>query len=153
MPYGRSVQEKITAKEFEPTFAKHILDFEKILKCLACEAFPKNSPSGLCRYHDFCLKFGWYAEFQNEHYKPPLQNVKPNAPTPHDVLTKVFGYQEFQDIQKMAILEYVSGKHTFISMRTGAGKTMCYWISAILRGGLTVVISPLVSLIDDQVVS
>ncbi|CAJ0645727.1 12480_t:CDS:2 [Entrophospora sp. SA101] len=52
----------------------------------------------------------------------------------------------------MAISEYVNGNHTFVSMRTGAGKSMCYWISAIMRGGLTIVISPLVSLIDDQVI-
>jgi ATP-dependent DNA helicase RecQ len=107
----------------------------------------------LCRYHDFCLKFGWYHEFSNKQYAPPLQNSNPNPPTPYDVLIKVFGHQEFQDKQEAAILEHIKGKHTFVSMRTGAGKTMCYWISAILRGGLTIVISPLVSLIDDQVVS
>ena len=153
MPYGRSIQEKFKAKEFEPTFAKYILDFEKTLKCLACEAFPKYSPLGLCQYHDFCFKFGWYQEFPNKNYIPPLQNVIANPPTPYDVLTKVFGYQEFRDIQETAILAYTSGKHTFVSMRTGAGKTMCYWISALLRGGLTIVISPLLSLIDDQMVS
>ncbi|UZO26693.1 uncharacterized protein OCT59_018907 [Rhizophagus irregularis] len=152
VPYGRNVQEKIKAKEFEPTFAKHILDFEKIQKCLACKAFPKYSPLGLCRYHEFCFKYGWYQEFPNKQYIPPPQNLIANPPTSYDILVKMFGYQEFQDMQEIAISSYVNGKYTFISMRTGAGKTMCYWISAILCGGLTVVISPLVSLIDDQVI-
>ncbi|RGB22232.1 P-loop containing nucleoside triphosphate hydrolase protein [Rhizophagus diaphanus] len=52
----------------------------------------------------------------------------------------------------MAISSYVNGSYTFVSMRTGAGKIICYWISAILREGLTIIISPLVSLIDDQVI-
>ncbi|PKY33243.1 hypothetical protein RhiirB3_451987 [Rhizophagus irregularis] len=136
VPYGRSVQEKIKAKEFEPTFAKHILDFEKIQKCLACEAFPKYSPLGLCRYHEFCLKYGWYQEFPNKQYipSPQNQNLIANTSTIYDVLVKMFGYQEFRDMQEMAISSYVNGSHTFVLMRTGAGKTMCYWISAILRG-------------------
>ncbi|RGB24433.1 hypothetical protein C1646_676385 [Rhizophagus diaphanus] len=142
--YGRNVQEKIKAKEFEPTFAKHILDFEKIQEFLACKAFPKYSPLGLCRYHEFCFKYGWYQEFPNKQHIPPLQNLIANPPTLYDI-------QEFQDMQKIAISSYINGKYTFISMRTGVGKTMCYWISAILRRGLTVVISPLVSLIDDQI--
>ncbi|CAJ0636414.1 2898_t:CDS:10, partial [Entrophospora sp. SA101] len=152
VPYGHSVQEKIKAKEFEPTFAKYIFDFEKIIKCLACDAFPKYSPTGLCQYHDFCLKFGYHHEFPNNQYTPPSQDLKANPPTSYDVLTKVFKYQKFQESQEMAISEYVNGNHTFVSMRTGAGKSMCYWISAIMRGGLTIVISPLVSLIDDQVI-
>ncbi|GBC32971.2 DNA helicase RecQ [Rhizophagus irregularis DAOM 181602=DAOM 197198] len=152
IPYRRNIQEKIKAKEFELTFAKHILDFEKIQKCLACKAFPKYSPLGLCRYHEFCFKYGWYQEFPNKQYIPPSQNLIANPPTSYDILVKMFGYQEFQDMQEIAISSYVNGKHTFISMHTGAGKTMCYWISAILRGGLTVLISPLVSLIDDQVI-
>ena len=119
---------------------------------MACEAFPKYSPSGLCRYHDFCLKFGLHQEFPNKQYIPSLQNSETNPPTLYNILLNVFGYQEFRDIQETAILAYISGKHTFVSMRTGAGKTMCYWISTILREGLTIVISSLVSLIDDQVV-
>ncbi|RGB32788.1 hypothetical protein C1646_762432 [Rhizophagus diaphanus] len=39
----------------------------------------------------------------------------------------------------MAISSYVNKSHTFVSMRIGAGKTICYWISAILRGGLTII--------------
>ncbi|CAB5204054.1 unnamed protein product [Rhizophagus irregularis] len=151
VPYGHSVQEKIKAKEFEPTFAKHILDFEKIQKCLACEAFLKYSPLNLCRYYEFCLKYRW---FLNKQYIPSSQNQNliANTPTVYDVLVKMFGYQEFRDMQEMAISSYVNGSHTFVSIHTGAGKTMCYWISAILRRGLTIVISPLVSLIDNQVI-
>ncbi|CAJ0746409.1 7566_t:CDS:2, partial [Entrophospora sp. SA101] len=113
VPYGRSVQEKIKAKEFEPTFAKYIFDFEKIIKCLACDAFPKYSPTGLCQYHDFCLKFGYHHEFPNNQYTPPSQDLKANPPTSYDVLTKVFKYQKFQESQEMAISEYVNGNHTF----------------------------------------
>lgn len=107
----------------------------------------------MCQYHDFCLKFGYHHEFPNNQYTPPSQDLKANPPTSYDVLKRVFKYQKFQESQEMAISEYVNGNHTFVSMRTGAGKSMCYWISAIMRGGLTIVISPLVSLIDDQVVS
>ncbi|CAJ0759441.1 6998_t:CDS:2, partial [Entrophospora sp. SA101] len=115
-------KEKIKAKEFEPTFAKYIFDFEKIIKCLACDAFPKYSPTGLCQYHDFCLKFGYHHEFPNNQYTPPSQDLKANPPTSYDVLTKVFKYQKFQESQEMAISEYVNGNHTFVSMRTGTCK-------------------------------
>ncbi|CAG8623590.1 13788_t:CDS:2 [Funneliformis caledonium] len=91
IPYERSVQEKIKAKVFEPTFAKYMLDFKKIQKCIACKAFPKYFPSGLCRYHDFCLKFRLHQEFPNKQYIPSLQNSETNLSTLYNVLdTKSF---------------------------------------------------------------
>ncbi|RGB26731.1 hypothetical protein C1646_770049 [Rhizophagus diaphanus] len=89
----------------------------------------------------FALNLDGIMNFQINNM-PPLQNSNPNPPTPYDVFIKVFGHQEFQDKQEAAILEHIKGKHTFVSMRTGAEKTMCYWISAILHGGLTIIISP-----------
>ncbi|CAI2186614.1 19990_t:CDS:2 [Funneliformis geosporum] len=49
-----------------------------------------------------------------------------------------------------AIVNYLSGKDTFVSMKTGEGKTLCYVVSAICFDGLTIVFSPLKALMKDQ---
>ena len=68
-----------------------------------------------------------------------------------EVLEKYFGYSDFRDGQEKLIDAVLSGRDAFGIMPTGAGKSLCYQVPAMLLPGVTVVISPLISLMQDQV--
>jgi ATP-dependent DNA helicase RecQ len=76
---------------------------------------------------------------------------KPLLMTPHDALKKYFGYSGFLDGQEEVISEIVAGRDGLVVMPTGGGKSLCFQIPALCFGGVTIVISPLIALMKDQV--
>ncbi|XP_020521838.1 uncharacterized protein LOC18432470 isoform X1 [Amborella trichopoda] len=69
------------------------------------------------------------------------------------VLKKYFGYSVFRPHQKEIIEEVLKGRDTMVVMATGSGKSLCYQVPPLVTGKLAVVISPLISLMQDQVMS
>ena len=71
--------------------------------------------------------------------------------TPEQVLKDNFGFKTFRSGQKEVISRVINGENVLAVMPTGGGKSLCYQIPALVKSGVTLVVSPLISLMKDQV--
>ncbi|MEE0060105.1 MAG: DEAD/DEAH box helicase, partial [Acutalibacteraceae bacterium] len=69
----------------------------------------------------------------------------------YEILKSYWGYDEFRGAQETVIDNIINGKDVLCVMPTGAGKSVCYQVPALMLSGVTIVISPLISLMIDQV--
>src|SRR5215212_12194082 len=89
---------------------------------------------------------------------PALPGLGPEPPRPfararepEAALREVFGFAGFRPGQREAVEAALAGRDVLVVMPTGSGKSLCYQLPALMRADLTLVVSPLVSLMADQV--
>ena len=87
------------------------------------------------------------------HDSPDLISAKTfsNFTTLTELLQNAFGFPKFRPNQEAVCNEVTAGKDALLVMPTGSGKSLCYQLPGLARGGTTLVISPLIALMDDQV--
>ena len=81
-------------------------------------------------------------------------NMAPtSAPSADDrrILHEVFGFDDYREGQEPVVRALLAGRNALAVMPTGSGKSLCFQVSALALGGLTIVVSPLVALMQDQV--
>lgn len=76
-----------------------------------------------------------------------------NPQSPKDVLSSVFGYDAFRGEQEQIINDVIAGKSCCVLMPTGSGKSLCYQIPSICMEGTGIIVSPLIALMNDQVIA
>ena len=82
-----------------------------------------------------------------------LQRLANDRDAAEDILRKIFGHSHFYDEQWVAVSRLLKGERILMIERTGFGKSLCYQYPAVLLDHLTVVFSPLIALMRDQVKS
>src|SRR4051812_19543811 len=82
---------------------------------------------------------------------PPPPEPVARSRDPEGALHELFGFESFRPGQREAVEAAVAGRDVLVVMPTGSGKSLCYQLPALMRADLTLVVSPLVSLMQDQV--
>ena len=78
-------------------------------------------------------------------------SAAPTLDDAHALLKRVYGYDAFRGLQEDVINDVLAGRDALAVLPTGGGKSLCYQIPAMLRGGVGIVVSPLIALMADQV--
>ena len=80
-------------------------------------------------------------------------NETVNMDRARELLSRVFGHDDFRPLQADVVAALLKGENAFLLMPTGGGKSLCYQLPAMLRSGVGVVVSPLIALMEDQVLA
>jgi len=91
------------------------------------------------------------AAFENPSAVTIAQTATPMTDAKHQVLKNVFGFDDFRPGQERVIDALLAGRSVLTVMPTGSGKSLCFQVPALVMGGLTIVVSPLIALMQDQV--
>jgi len=83
--------------------------------------------------------------------QPPAPASEASLASPASLLHTVFGYESFRPNQEAVCEAVIAGRDVLLVMPTGSGKSLCYQLPGVARGGTTLVISPLIALMEDQV--
>lgn len=75
----------------------------------------------------------------------------PKPPVAREILAQVWGFDDFRPLQEEAVNDVIAGRDSVVVLPTGGGKSLCYQVPALVRDGMAVVVSPLISLMKDQV--
>ena len=121
---------------------------------LAHQWRPKDQPNVEERH--YAQISGWFLEDVQSDEPAPAGQAELTLPstvtqTPLDILKNVFGHEQFRPLQKGIIDHILKGQDALIVLPTGGGKSLCYQLPALIFDGVTVVVSPLISLMQDQV--
>ncbi len=114
--------------------------------CTTCEASTRCGlkDEGL---FDLCPKI----KTVEKTVKPEVEKEATTAVIDKEILRRYFGYSEFRQLQQDIILDVLKGNDALVLMPTGGGKSLCYQYPSMLFKGLTIVVSPLISLMKNQV--
>ena len=115
---------------------------------------PKDRPNDELRCH--AQISGWFLTEADQRKTVFSNDTAPSrsqtrSQSPSEILQDVFGHSRFRSLQEEIINHILDGRDTFIVLPTGGGKSLCYQLPALIFDGVTVVISPLISLMEDQV--
>ena len=115
---------------------------------------PKDGPNAEERH--YAQLSGWFLEAEKQEEEKPLDEEKSSSrpmpqQNPLEILQNVFGHEAFRPFQKDIIDHILNGQDALIVLPTGGGKSLCYQLPALIFDGMTVVVSPLISLMQDQV--
>src|SRR4030066_867952 len=83
--------------------------------------------------------------------KPQVQKETTSGVIDKEILRRYFGYSEFRKLQEDIIFDVLKGNNVLVLMPTGGGKSLCYQYPSLLFKGLTIVVSPLIALMKNQV--
>jgi ATP-dependent DNA helicase RecQ len=89
--------------------------------------------------------------FQNKYRTLSVRTETPDLDAAHRALRATFGFEAFRPGQEEIVAAILDGRDVLAVMPTGSGKSLCYQLPALLRDGLTIVVSPLIALMRNQV--